>query len=217
MKKLILTLFISFCLALSAFAVQYSPKYKTSFSDCGIGLYFGEGKATVFTEPDDKSEVLAQLTWDAQSVDINGEKVAPKSVFAIFSPQRALSGFIALDEIGTEYTKIIYDNSKQLTGWIKNSPDNRVFYWRQLFYKYGKTRGLYMFADVRKDERLLRLAPDEDSEVSYEFIYPKYIRLQLIKGNWALIKVVDYDNEQKVGWFKWRNPDGTLNLFPEFL
>ena len=74
-----------------------------------------------------------------------------------------------------------------------------------------------MFADVRKDERLLRLAPDEDSEVSYEFIYPKYIRLQLIKGNWALIKVVDYDNEQKVGWFKWRNPDGTLNLFPEFL
>ena len=216
MKKIILTILSVFIFNFSTMAAEYLPKYKTSMLEYGIGLYFGEGTATVYAEPNDKSKILANLKWDADYVDINGTKVEPKNVFAVFSPQKSLSGFIALDEIGTEYTKIIYDNSKQLSGWIKNSPENKVFYWRQLFYRYGKTRGLYMFADTLKTEKLLRVSPDEDSEISYEFIYPKYIRLQLIKGNWALVKVVDYDNEQKVGWFRWRNSDGTLNLFPEF-
>lgn len=216
MKKIVLFIFFVLFISMQAIAVEYMPKYKNSLSNYGIGLYFGEGKVTVLEAPDENAKVLARLSWDANTVDIDGLKKEPKNVFAIFSPQKSLSGFIALDEIGTEYTKIIYDNQKQLSGWIKNSPENKVFYWRQLFYRYGKTRGLYMFADTVKTQKLLRVSPDEESEISYEFIYPKYIRLQLIKGNWALIKVVDYDNEQKVGWFKWRNSDGTLNLFPEF-
>ncbi|MCR4880994.1 MAG: hypothetical protein K6A44_03470 [bacterium] len=216
MKKILAALIFAIVLTLPAFCAEFLPKYKSSITDYGIGIYFGDGKATVYAEPDDKSNVVAKLSWDTEKVKINGEETIPKNVFGVFLPENALSGFIALDELGTEYTKIVYDTAKGLSGWIKNAPDNKVFYWRQLFYKYGKTRGLYIFADINKDDRVLHLAPEEDAEVSYTFIYPKYIRLQLIKGNWALLKVVDYDNEQKVGWFKWRNPDGTLNLFPLF-
>lgn len=198
------------------FSAEFLPKYNDNIVNYGIGLYFGEGSAIVYEEPDEKSHVVAKLYWDADKVQINDRILAPKNVFAVFLPKNALSGFIALDEQNENYTQIIYDNSKGLTGWIKNAPDTRVFYWRQLFYKYGKTKGLYLFANIPKDERYLKLSPNEDSDISYEFIYPKYIRLQLIKGNWALLKVVEYNDEQKVGWFKWRNSDGTLNMFPQF-
>ena len=203
-------------LVFPAFCTDYLPKYASSIRDFGIGIYFGDGQAVVYAEPDENSEILAKMSWDTDKVWINDRITEPKNVFGVFVPENALSGFIALDEQGTEYTKIIYDNQKGLEGWIKNAPDTRVFYWRQLFYKYGKTKGLYVFSNISKDMRILKLAPEDDSEESSRFVYPQYIRLQLIKGNWALLKVVDYDNEQKVGWFRWRNSDGVLNMYPDF-
>jgi len=216
MKKMILIFIAMFILAIPCFAIDYVPKYNDAIKNYGIGLYFGDGVAVVYSEPNDKSEIVAKLTWDTEEVKINDKIISPKNVFAVFLPDNAISAFIALDEQDNEYTKIVYDNVNGLSGWIKNAPDAKVFYWRQLFYSYGKTKGLYIFANIIKDQRILRLAPDVESEVSYMFIYPKHIRLQLIKGNWALLKIVDYDNEQKVGWYQWRNSDGTLNMFPLF-
>ena len=216
MRRIILSLLIAFALTLPAMCVEFIPKYKGNIQNYGIGLYFGTGKATVYEAPDTNSKVLAELSWDAQTVKINNEIIAPKNVFAVFIPRKSLSGFIVVDEQGTEFTKIIYNNPQQLEGWIKNEEQNKAFYWRQLFYKYGKTKGLALFLNTPKEEKILRLTPEELGETSYQFVLPKYIRLQLIKGNWALLKVVDYDSEQKVGWFKWRNEDGTLNMFPQF-
>ncbi len=117
------------------FSAEFMPKYNDSIKNYGLGIYFGDGSATVFSEPDDKSAVVARMKWDTEYVYINDEIKEPKNVFAVFLPKNALSGFIATDEQGDEYTEIIYDNSRGLKGWVKNSPDNRAFYWRQLFYK----------------------------------------------------------------------------------
>lgn len=216
MRKLILSLIASFFLTLPILAVEFLPRYNDSIKNYGIGIYFGNGATTVYQEPNDKSPIIAKLNWDAENVYMGKEILSPRNIFAVFLPEKGLSGFIATDEQGTEYTEIIYNNSKGLKGWIKNDTENKAFYWRQLFYKYGKTKGLYMFANMDESSKYLMLAPDDEAEVSHKIIYPKFIKLQLIKGNWALIKVVDYDNEQKVGWYKWRNSDGTLNLFPDF-
>ena len=216
MKKIIAVIILSFLFITPGFGVDFLPKYNNSINNYGIGLYFGNGDATLYKEADDKSPVVAKLSWDTQSVSVNGIKTEPKNVFGVFLPDNALSGFIVLDEEGSNYTKVIYDNKKGLSGWIKNAPNTKVFYWRQLFYKYGKSKGLYIFANIPKDERNLRLSPEDFADISYSFIYPKYIKIQLINGNWALIKLVDYDNEQKVGWFRWRNSDGSLNMYPLF-
>ena len=216
MRKIILALFLIITLAFPAFCVEYIPKYKGNIPNYGIGLYFGTGKATVYEAPDVNSPIVAELSWDSETAKINNESTSPKNIFAVFLPKKALSAFIVVDEQGTEFTKIIYNTPQQLTGWIKNEEQNKAFYWRQLFYKYGKTKGLNLFLNTPKEEKILRLTPEELGETSYTFVFPKYIRLQLIKGNWALLKVVDYDSEQKVGWFKWRNEDGTLNMFPQF-
>ena len=216
MRKIIFSLIVSIFLILPAFCVEYMPKYTDNIKNFGIGIYFGDGDLVVHQEPNENSSVLANIFWDTEKVVVNKQVYEPKRVFAVFSPKNALSGFIATDEQGEEYTKIIYDTVNNKEGWIKNSPDNKAFYWRQLFYKYGKTRGLYMFANTSNEDKILKVAPEDTAPTSYEFIHPKYIRLQLIKGNWALIKVVDYDNEQKVGWFRWRTIDGKLKLFPAF-
>ena len=216
MKKIILSLIITCFILFPAIASEFLPRYNNNIKNYGIGLYFGNGTATIYQSPDEKSPIIAKLNWDAENVYFGNKIASPKNIFAVFIPEKGLSGFIATDEQGIEFTEIIYDNSKGLKGWIKNAPDNKAFYWRQLFYKYGKTKGLYLFANMDKSTKYLMVAPSDEAEVSHKIIYPKFIKLQLIKGNWALIKVVDYDNEQKVGWYKWRNSDGTLNLFPDF-
>ncbi len=216
MRRIILTLLAMLTFATPVFCAEFLPKYRNSFQNYGIGIYFGEGKITVYEEPSTTSKVLATVDWNKDYAFINNVQTKPQNVFIVFLPDNALAGFVAVDEEGAEFTKIVYDAQKQLTGWIKNTPENKPFYWRQLFYKYGRSKGLYFFSDTPKDEKSLKMAPEDTSEISYNFIYPKYIRLQLIKGNWALLKVVDYDDEQKVGWFQWRNPDGTLNMFPQF-
>ena len=215
MKKLILSIIFVLCLMLPAFSVDFMPKYNDSIKDYGIGLYFGEGEVTVYEEPNDKSQVIADIHWDAEHVFINDTAYDPRYIFGIFLPKKALAGFIALDEDG-DYTKIIYDNSRGLSGWIKNAPETKAYNWRQLFYKYGKTKGIYLFANTPKDNKILKVSPDDDAETSSTFVYQKFIRLQIIKGNWALVKVLDYDDEEKIGWFRWRNPDGTLNMYPNF-
>lgn len=218
-KKITLLILLFFMLLTPAFAKnkEFMPKYHGSLQNFGIGLYFGNGNVTIYSAPDEKSKVLTKLTWDENYVYENNKEIEPVEVFAVFVPRKGLSAFIAVDETENKYTQIIYDLKNGKIGWIKNNENEKAYYWRQLFYRYGKSTGLCFFKDIPKEARILRLAPDEFSEISYEFVHPKYVRLQLIKGNWALLKVVDYDEEQKVGWFQWRNPDGTLNMMPDFL
>jgi len=215
MKRLILSIIFVLCIMLPAFSIDFMPKYNDNIKNYGIGLYFGEGEVKVYEEPNDKSALVANIHWDDEHVLINDTAYDPRCVFGLFLPKKELAGFIAVDE-DNGYTKIIYDSSRGLSGWIKNAPDTKAYYWKQLFYKYGKTKGVYLFANTPKDSKILRVSPDDDAETSATFLYQKFIRLQIIKGNWALLKVVDYDDEEKVGWFRWRNPDGTLNMYPNF-
>ncbi|MDD3594357.1 MAG: hypothetical protein PHX18_07000 [Candidatus Gastranaerophilales bacterium] len=197
----------------SLFAVEYTPKYHNNIKNYGIGLYFATGAVTIYEQPDEKSRVLEKMNWDNKSVYTLAGTQKPQNVFAVFSPKKGMAGFIALDEEETSYTKIIYNGQSNLSGWIKNDPDCRVFYWGELFQKFGSARGLYFFADTRKEDRILRLTPQEDGAISYEFLYPKAVKAQLVRGNWVLLRVGEYDGTQKIGWFKWRNADGTLNMF----
>ena len=57
---------------------------------------------------------------------------------------------------------------------------------------------------------------DKTSKVLDEFSYPKFITFTVIRGNWLLATVQDVSGQPKVGWFNWRNDDGTLNMFPNF-
>ena len=120
MPRLILSILLTLLFAFPALCVEFVPKYKENIPNYGIGLYFGTGKTTVYEAPNTNSKILAELSWNSESVKINDNITTPKNVFAVFIPRKSLSGFIVVDEQGTEFTKIIYDNKNQLEGWIKN-------------------------------------------------------------------------------------------------
>ena len=67
-----------------------------------------------------------------------------------------------------------------------------------------------------EDEKVLYAAEDKNSQVLEKLTYPKFITFTVIRGNWLLAAVNDMTKQAKVGWFNWRNDDGTLNMFPNF-
>ena len=62
----------------------------------------------------------------------------------------------------------------------------------------------------------LHSAPAETSQELGGFDVVKYIKLTIIRGNWALVSVIDMANVPKTGFVKWRNADGQLYMFPCF-
>ncbi len=43
---------------------------------------------------------------------------------------------------------------------------------------------------------------------------PKKINLNIIRGNWALVSVMDLDRTPKTGYVRWRSEDGVRYFFP---
>ena len=85
-----------------------------------------------------------------------------------------------------------------------------------MFYKWGKAYGIRVFNDLTSEEKVLYSKEDKTSKKVDEFSYPKFVTFTVIRGNWLLATVQDITGEPKVGWFNWRNEDGTLNMFPNF-
>jgi hypothetical protein len=73
-----------------------------------------------------------------------------------------------------------------------------------------------MFNDLTNDKKVLYSKNSTNSQVLEQLTYPKYISFTMIYGNWLLATVNDMSKQAKVGWFNWRNDDGTLNMFPNF-
>ena len=69
---------------------------------------------------------------------------------------------------------------------------------------------------LRDDEDLevLRAKPEDLGQIVSKLNYIKQIKLTVIRGNWALVSVMDIDKELKTGYMKWRDTDGTIYAFP---
>jgi hypothetical protein len=44
--------------------------------------------------------------------------------------------------------------------------------------------------------------------------FPATIKLNVIRGNWALVSVMDMDKTPKTGYIRWRSDDGIRYFFP---
>ena len=43
---------------------------------------------------------------------------------------------------------------------------------------------------------------------------PQQIKLVVLRGNWALVSVLDMDKTPKTGYIRWRSDDGVRYFFP---
>ena len=65
--------------------------------------------------------------------------------------------------------------------------------WGTFYNIYGKKYGLYQLKQAPDASNIIRVGADNFSQVVGELNMPKKIVLNVIKGNWALVSVVDLD------------------------
>lgn len=218
MKKFLILIFaiFSFFISTNAFGYEHVPMYKEGISQFGFGLYFANNKLTVYEEPDLKSKIVAQFEWDTHKIIHSTDKhLHASTTFLVFIPSKQISALPVIDEI-EGWSKVVYDQKRNLSGWVVVDENVRYYSWKSVLNKYARKHGLYIWKNTSKDNKVLRTVPDEEKEPTMTFFHPKHIAYMHISGNWILIKVLDYDNTIKVGWFKWRDSNGTLLAFPKF-
>lgn len=218
MKKFILTIIVFLFLAfVSPIFANVVPFSKTGIKYCGIGVINVPSNYTLYKQPSFDSEVLRDVNYEKirKSSIVNSTSTTRVSYLA-FIPSSNIA-LLAVDmDLGNNWYNVIINQVTGETAWIYSNEKNNFMTYKTLFYKYGKPYGVKIFNDLSEDNRNLYSKDSEDSQILAELLYPKYINFKVIRGNWMLVAVSDMSEHQKIGWFKWRNDDGTLNMFPSF-
>ena len=68
--------------------------------------------------------------------------------------------------------------------------------------------------DAPEDVETLHAKSEDLSQNVSKLRYVKQIRLTAVRGNWALVSVVDIDKTPKTGYLRWRSDDGKIYAFP---
>lgn len=211
MKKLILTLILLFGLILPVCAQDVMPE-KTSLKYTNtIGLYQVSNNITLYKKPDENSDIVHSIKWNKN--EVFPDSLTFNDLFVVFLPSKFLALMSVTDEM-EDWVEVIYNNTTGAKGWIKKDDPYKFSTWINFYNMYGRKYGLYILKgapDVVKD---LRSATEDNAQVVARVNIPSKINLNVIRGNWALVSVLDLDRTPKTGYIRWRGNDGVKYLFP---
>ncbi len=216
MKKFILIiLFFIFTLFILPVRADIIPLSSKSIKYYGIGLLNMPKSYVVYQYPYTDSKILREVNYESikKSAIVNTIDMRKVSYVA-YVPNQNIALLTVDTNPGNDWYCVFLDQETGETGWVYNPDKEAFFTYRGLFYKYGKKYGIRMFNDLPKDKKVLYAKEELNSQVLEELNYPKFISFTVIRGNWLLASVNDMTKQAKVGWFNWRNDDGTLNMFP---
>ena len=205
MKKHLLTLLAIIATGLTVWA-NYMPYYSNAIPKDAMGVFQATGSLKIYEEPSESATEKLILQWDYNNM--------PEGVFAAFVPEKELS-FLYVTDVGEGFIEIIYDKDQNSRGWIKLEDKFLFNSWMSFYNLYGRKYGLKLMKDLPKDYQVLRAAPEDDAQIVSRLNYPQKIKLTALRGNWALVSVLDMDKTPKTGFLKWRSADGEIYAFPE--
>lgn len=218
MKKflvlIVLFIFSLFILPAKADVIPLSTK---SIKYYGIGVLNVPKSYTIYQYPTKDSPVIREVNY----ADLNKSAIVNtidmrKVSYVAHVPENDVALLTVDLAPGNDWYCVCLNQETGEFGWIYDDDKSAFMTYRQLFYKYGKKYGIRMFNDLPKDQKVLYAGETTQSQILEELTYPKYISFTIIRGNWLLAVVNDMTKQAKVGWFNWRNEDGTLNMFPNF-
>ncbi|MCD7779710.1 MAG: hypothetical protein LUH05_03440 [Candidatus Gastranaerophilales bacterium] len=218
MRKLILLLiFCIFSLFVLPAKADIIPLSSKNIKYYGIGVLNMPKSYTVYQYPYNDSKVLREVNYESikKSAIVNSIDMRKISYVAYVPSNNVALLTVDLNPENNWYCVFLNQETGE-TGWVYNDDKDAFLTYRGLFYKYGKKYGIRMFNDLPKDDKVLYAKESKNSQVLEQLTYPKYISFTVIHGNWLLASVNDMTKQAKVGWFNWRNDDGTLNMFPNF-
>ncbi|MBQ8475887.1 hypothetical protein IJ531_02380 [bacterium] len=215
MKKFFI-LFLIFINSL-AFA-DVMPYYINSLRRYGIGFTSVKSPLVMRRTPSKEGEILETLNFDYKgnvSCLVNKSRCELDEIFAAYSGSNKISLLTTIDESENWSLVCFNQTDKPVCGWV-DEKDNKYYNWGDFFNIYGKKYGLYLFKDLQKADKILYAAPLKQTNATGSIELPRAIFPWLVRGNWVLVKVLDFNNQNKTGWLNYRGDNGKLKLFVKF-
>lgn len=211
MKKFLLILAILLLMPVKGFCENVVPQYVSIEHTNTLGLYQAPSEIVLYKEPYQSSNIVHSISWI-------GDKIFPESVkandlFIVFLPQKNL-GFLAVTDETDEWVQVIYNNSTGAKGWIKKDDPYRFMSWIMFYNMYGKKYGLNLLKEAPAEAKDLHTSTDDKSQIVGTINMPQKINLNVMRGNWALVSVMDIDRTPKTGYVRWRSDNGVKYYFP---
>lgn len=211
MKKFLLILAILLLMPVKGFCENVVPQYVSIEHTNTLGLYQAPSEIVLYKEPYQSSNIVHSISWI-------GDKIFPESVkandlFIVFLPQKNL-GFLAVTDETDEWVQVIYNNSTGDKGWIKKDDPYRFMSWIMFYNMYGKKYGLNLLKEAPPEAKDLHTSTDDKSQIVGTINMPQKIILNVMRGNWALVSVMDIDRTPKTGYVRWRSDNGVKYYFP---
>ena len=184
------------------------PFYMNSIPKNAIGMYQTGENITFYSNPEANSAVIKKLDFS-----YNPETM-PDNVFAVLLNEKKL-GFLYVSDIGDDgWVEVIYDKITGAKGWVQTEDRFQFLPWLSFYNMYGRKYGLRILKDAPDEIETLHAKSEDLSQNVATLRFVKQIKLTVIRGNWALVSVVDIDKTPKTGYMKWRGTDGTIYAFP---
>ena len=86
--------------------------------------------------------------------------------------------------------------------------------WINFYNTYGKKYGLRLLKSAPETCKDIKASPEDLAQTISTINMPQKINLSVIRGNWALVSVMDLDRMPKTGYIRWRSDDGIRYFFP---
>lgn len=176
-----------------------------------IGLYQVSDDIQIYKEPNEDSQILYRVRWNSDEFfpnDIGFEKF-----FVVFLPKKSLE-LAAVTDMTDDWIEIIYDNQTGKTGWIKMDDPYKFMTWINFYNIYGKKYGLMLLKSAPEFCKDIKASTEDSAKTISTMNYPQKINLNVIRGNWALVSVMDLDKTPKTGYIRWRSDNGVRYFFP---
>jgi len=205
MKKFLITIFMMFMLPVFA---DTMPFYMNNIPKTSIGMYQTGENITIFSHPEANSRVLKTFDFSYKP------ETMPDNVFAVLLNEKKL-GFLYVSDIGDDgWVEVIFNKMTGEKGWVMTEDRFQFLPWLSFYNMYGRKYGLRLMKDAPEEAERLHAKSEDLSQNVAALRYVKQIKLTAIRGNWALVSVVDIDKTPKTGYLKWRDSDGKIYAFP---
>lgn len=211
MKRILFLLILFFGFVLPIHAQTVMPENVCLKYTNTVGVYQVSHNITLYKQPDEKSDILHSIKWTKD--EIFPDSLTFNDLFLVFLPSKSLALMVVTDETD-DWVEVIYNNSTGAKGWLKKDDPYKFSTWVNFYNMYGRKYGLYILKgapDIIKD---LRSATEDNSQVVARINIPNKINLNVIRGNWALVSVLDLDKTPKTGYMRWRGDHGVKYMFP---
>lgn len=198
--------------AQKAFA-DVMPYYSSQIRYPGIGIFNAPKSFVVYSEPCDTSKPLEHISWSGEGINSDRENIYENDLFIAFLPRRGVA-FMTVSDEQEGWVQVYYSQKSGKVGWVKTTDVNKYSSWLSFYMNWGRKNGVYMLKDAPEANKTLRTAPNDEAQPVGSFLYPKFIKMTLVRGNWLMVSILDFGDEKKVGWINWRDKNGKIYIFP---